>query len=151
MNKKLALIAMTAFFMACASSNGPMASSSGPSVDVQLDQLGSNGNVFYFRGPINVQYELAINNPTNEPVTLRRLDLRSEGPGAYSIRTGAQPITVKVPPSGSTRVTLSAWASSRGGYLTADEPVTIRGIAYFDSPKGPFTRLFTETLTQFGR
>jgi hypothetical protein len=57
-------------FAACASSQ----QSSGPPVTVQLTQLGGSSNIFYFPGPVNVQYEVAVNNPTDQAITMRRLD-----------------------------------------------------------------------------
>jgi hypothetical protein len=105
-----------------------------PKLDIQLRQASMPGDVFYFRGPVNLQYQLAITNPSNEPVTLRRIDLSTLGPGAYSLRTGATPITRTIPPNGTVAINLSAWGRSSGGFLRSEEPVTIHGIAYFDSP-----------------
>src|SRR5438132_647738 len=126
---------------------GFASSSSGaeaPKLDIQLKQASMPGDVFYFRGPVNLQYQLAIANPSNEPVTLRRIDLSTIGPGAYSLRTGATPITRAIPPNGAVTINLSAWGHASGGFLRSEEPVTIHGIAYFDSPgHKSFIRQFT--------
>src|SRR5258706_10632678 len=92
-----------------------------PKLDIQLRQLSTPGDMFYFRGPINLQYQLTIANPTNEPVTLRRIDLSTIGPGAYSLHTGATPITRAIPPGGTTTIALSAWGHASGGYLRSEE------------------------------
>ena len=63
-------LSLSVFLVGCASSNQP----SGPAVAVQLEQLNSSNDVFYFRGPVNIQYRVAITNPTNQPLTLTRLD-----------------------------------------------------------------------------
>jgi hypothetical protein len=104
--------------------------------------------MYYFRGTIPVQYVLQISNPTNQAYTLRRINLQSAGPGAYSLRTGNSPITFTVPPNATVSVPLTAWAYSRGGFLTSTEPVDIRGLAYFDGPGGSFLRQFTTHLPQ---
>jgi hypothetical protein len=123
-----------------------------PSVDIHLAQVGSSNDVFYLRGPISVQYQLTIDNPASDTLTLRRLDLQSIGPGAYFIRTGSTPMKETIRPNGSTTITLSAWGTARGGRLTVDEPVTIRGVAQFEDGHGhTFNRIFTTTLSQFGR
>jgi hypothetical protein len=122
-------------------------SSNSPKVDVHLMQTSMPADTFFFRGPINLQYQLTIDNPTGEPVTLRRLDLSTIGPGAYSLRTGATPITRTIRPNGTTTITLSAWGRASGGDLRSEEPVTVRGIAYFDTPHGHgFVRQFVETF-----
>ena len=146
--KSLLAVALIALAAGCSSSGG--ATAGAPDLQFQLTQFGSAADTFYFRGPMNVQYQLAIHNPTNATYTLRRLDLQSVGQGAYSIRTGNSPITRTIAAGGTTTIGLSAWARARGGYLTAEEPVTIRGIAYFEAPDGRhFQRVFTQTLSQF--
>jgi len=118
-----------------------------PKLDVQLRQISMPSDMFYFRGPVNLQYQLTITNPTNAPVTLRRIDLSTMGPGAYTLHTGATPITRVIPPNGTTTSTLSAWGRASGGYLRSEEPVTVRGVAYFDSPgHKSFIKQFTETF-----
>jgi hypothetical protein len=128
----------------CASS---ASDSSGPNLGIHLEQASGVPDMFYFRGPINLQYRLTVANPTATPVTLRRLDLRTIGPGAYSIRTGSTPITQTIAPNGTTSVVLSAWGRATGGYLSSEEPVTLRGVAYFDTPDHhAFVRQFVETF-----
>jgi len=134
----------------CASS----AQSSGDAdkLQIQLAQFDTPGasNLYYFAGPINVRYQLSITNPTSDTYTLRRIELRTTSPGAYSLHTPPSSITAVIPPGKTTVVNLSAWARSSGSYLRAEEPVTIQGTAYLDGPHGPFAKIFTQMLTQFG-
>lgn len=149
MRRTLALLAIV-ILAGCASS-AATSSSNAPALQMTLLQRGTPAaDVFYFRGPINIQYDLAIKNPTNEPYTLRRLDIASIGPGAYRVRTGTQPVNQKVSPNGTTSVRLSTWGQSTGGFISSGEPVTVRVIAQFDGPHGRFQKVFTETLSQFG-
>src|SRR5437870_1312222 len=110
----------TLALLACASNQ----QSSGPEVAVRLAQTNSANDVFYFAGPVSIQYQLAITNPTNQPLTLERLDLQTLGPGAYSLRTAATPMNLKIAPNGTSVFNISVWGRSHGGYLTATEPVT---------------------------
>jgi hypothetical protein len=119
---------------------------SSPNVAVNLQQLTSTNDMFYFRGPVSIQYRLEVRNPTSEPVTLRSLRLESIGPGAYTIHTTSTPLKLQLGPNESRAVTISAWGRARGGFLSADEPVTIQGTAYFNSPSGPFVKLFNENI-----
>ena len=129
----------------CGSSK--LSSNSGPNVTVHLEQLNAAPDIFYFAGPVNIQYQLSITNPTSEPLTLTRLDLQTIGPGAYSLRTEATPMNLKVPPNGTATYTVSVWGRARGGYLTADEQVTLRGTAYFKGSSGSFVRILTENIS----
>ena len=146
MKSAVSLLVFGFLLVSCASSN---ASSKGPNVAVQLAQVGGGSDVFYFRGPISVQYQVAITNPTSEPLTLTRLDLNTMGSGAYSLRANGTPMNLKVAPNATTAYVISVWGYSRGGYLASTEPVSIRGTAYFRGPQsGSFIRLFTENISQ---
>jgi hypothetical protein len=144
---KTAVVFLSALVVvACASSKQP----SGPNVTVHLAQTTTPNDIYYFAGPVSIQYQLAIMNPTNEPLTLERLDLQTIGTGAYSLRTASTPMNLKVPPNGTSVFNISVWGRSRGGYLRATEPVSIRGTAYFRGASGSFIRIFTENLSQMG-
>lgn len=145
MKGALSALAVGLLLTACASSNN----STGPNVTLQIAQVGSAGNVFYFRGPVNVQYQVAINNPTNQELTLTRLDLNTFGSGAYSLRANGTPMNLKVAANSTTAYLISVWGYSRGGYLASTEPVTIRGTAYFQGPSGSFIRMFNENISQY--
>jgi hypothetical protein len=133
------------FLFACASSNQ---SSNGPNVSIQLGQVAQANDVFYFRGPVNIQYQVSINNPTNEELTLTRLDLQTIGPGAYSLRANGTPMNLKVPPNSTAQYLISVWGYSSGGYLRSSEPVTIRGTAYLKGSKsGSFLKLFNQNIS----
>jgi hypothetical protein len=121
---------------------------SSPNVAVNLQQLTSTNDTFYFRGPVNIQYRLEVSNPTSQPVTLRSLRLESIGPGAYTIHSGNTPLKLQLGPNQTRAITISAWGRARGGFLTTDEPVTIQGTAYFNSPSGSFVKLFNENIMQ---
>jgi hypothetical protein len=125
---------------------GSLQAASGPPVVVRLAPLDTNSNSFYFRGPVGLRYALAISNPADETVTLRRLDLRSEGGGAYIVRANSTPMKLQVAPRSNATIAINAWGRSRGGEFRSDEPVVIVGRAYFDSPRGPFVKLFQETV-----
>jgi len=123
-------------------------SSSGPAVSVKLAQRNASSNIFYFAGPVNLEYLVQITNPTNEPVTMTSLDLQTVGPGAYFVRAGGTPMNLTVPASSARTYTIAVWGRARGGYISSTEPVTLRGIAHFKGQtSGAFTRIFTENVT----
>ena len=113
----------------------------GPPIGIDLALANGTTSILYFAGPVSLQFEATLTNPTDMPVTLRRLDLRTVGGGSFFMRAVGTPFHVEVPPHGSKTVMMSAWGNSRGGMLAEDEPIQLQGTAYFDSPKGPFVRL----------
>jgi hypothetical protein len=139
--KKVVLFAVIVL-TACAS----QPATNRPEVGIHLEQVNTPPDIFYFAGPLNLQYQISVTNLTDQPITLKRLELRTVGPGAYRLRSASTPMNVSIPPKGSKTVTISAWGYSNGGYLTATEPVTLNGIGYFDSPSGPFVRIFNENI-----
>ena len=131
--RRLALVSV--LLLAACSSNPK---NDAPPIGVELALVNTPANILYFAGPVNLQFEVTLTNPTDMPVTLRRLDLRTFGGGSFFMRASGTPFHVEVKPHASTSVTMSAWGNSRGGYLAADEPIQLQTTAYFDSPKGPF-------------
>ena len=143
--KRATLLALAVYLAACASSQS---SSKGPNVTVELAQLTTASDVFYLRGPVSIQYQLAISNPTAQPITLTRLDLQTLGPGAYSLRANGTPMNLSVAPNSTSNYTIAVWGYSNGGYVASTEPVTLRGTAYFKGPSGSFLRIFNENIPQ---
>jgi hypothetical protein len=126
------------------------ASANTPPIGISLEQVNTTPDMYYFAGPVNIQYQLSITNPTNETYRLRRLDLRTISPGAYSLRTPVSLMNVTIPPGKTVTVNLSAWGRSSGSYLHAEEPVTIQGTAHFEGPNGNFVKIFQQMLPQHG-
>jgi hypothetical protein len=124
--------------------------SSGPDVTIHLAQINSASDVFYFAGPVNVQYQLTVSNPTSQPLTLQRLDLSTIGPGAYSLRANSTPMNLKIAPNGTSTFRIAVWGYARGGYIASSEPVSLRGVAYFQSPSNSFVKLFNENIFPVG-
>jgi hypothetical protein len=142
----LASIVVVVLASSCASSG---ASDSGnPDLQFQLTPSNFNANVLYFPGPVSVTFQLTVRNPTNQPYTLRSLELRTTGGGPFRLRTGSVPVNKTIAPNGSTTVQIAAWGRSSGGYLAAEEPVTISGTAYLQDSNGKnFVRLFQQFVS----
>jgi len=119
----------------------------GPPIGIDLALTNGAGSILYFAGPVNLQFAATLTNPTDMPVTLRRLDLRTLGGGSFFMRATGTVFHIEVPPHGSKTVTMSAWGNSRGGMIAESEPIQLQATAYFDSPKGQFIRM---TMAQVG-
>jgi hypothetical protein len=121
-----------------------------PAVEAQLTQLNLAPEMFAFRGPLSVQYQLTIKNPlVNESITLRRITLRTQGPGAYRLRAD-DPISMAINPSSSATITLSGWAQASGGFMRNQAPVDMVIQLWFDRQNGKsFVKQFIQVLPQF--
>jgi hypothetical protein len=133
------------FLLLAACSSTPK--SDAPPIGVDLALANTPANVLYFAGPVNLQFAVTLTNPTDMPVTLRRLDLRTLGGGSLYLRAIGTPFHIEVKPHANTTVTTSVWGNSRGGMLAEDEPIQLQATAYFDSPKGPFVRLLNTIVS----
>jgi hypothetical protein len=133
-------------FAGCAT--GAQDDPNAPNVAFHLEQYESAPNAYLYGGLANVRYSLSVANRTKDPVTVSRIEIRTIGSGAYTIRPTSTPVNIDLAPGQEKTIPLSLWAQARGGTLSAQEPVTIRAAAYMTGPTGPFVRLFTEYFTQ---
>jgi hypothetical protein len=143
--KAASSLAFTVLLFACSSSQP--AAAPGTETELRLIAVGPSSEVLNMRGPVSLQYELEVTNPTNDPLLLRRLDLQTIGTGAYSIRSGAQNVNQRIAPAGTTTVRISVWGQARGGSIGSTEPVTIRGTAWFEAPDRKFQKVFIQNLS----
>jgi hypothetical protein len=141
------LIAFSLFFIA----SSLLAANDAPAVQAELVQLDNPGlDMFAFRGPVNVQYQLTVSNPSvDESITLRRVSLRTQGGGAYRLRA-EDPIKVVINPDSTVTVNLSAWGTASGGFMRSNIPVDMNVQLWFERQNGKsFVKTFFANLSQF--
>ena len=138
----------TALFV-LAIAGSAMAADAAPSVDAKITQLNPSPEMFTFRGPVTVEYQLTIRNPLpDRTITLRRIALRTDGAGAYSLRAN-DPIKLTINADSSATITLSAVARSAGGFIRQTEPVDLNVQLWFDQQGGKsFVKQFLQYLPQ---
>src|SRR5512141_3190032 len=83
--------------------------SSGPAVELHLTATNLSASTLYFPGPLSTNMQLTVTNPTNEPVTLRSLDLQTIGNFAFQMRNGRTTVNQTIPPNSSATLTISTW------------------------------------------
>lgn len=118
-----------------------------PNITFHLQQYESEANAYTFNGALNLAFALSVTNTTNQPVKINRLEIRTIGSGAYTIRPTSIPINMDLGPGEAKTMPLSVWGYARGGHMASTEPITIRGTAYLTGPSGAFLRLFSEYIT----
>ena len=149
--RRFALVLLiAAAFASCATSKTPRAKIPEPSIGLE-QAVGPRelGNPY---GRIEVKYNLAVQNNATEPITLIRLDLQTINPagGAYSLIRDFHNFRQTIPPNSIGVVTFWAKAFSWGRGPRETEPVSVRGIAYFESPSGTLQKIFITELSQYG-
>ena len=145
----LAVVVVAVDLAGCSSSNHGNAKVIQP--EITIEQLVGPAELNYPSGPIEVQFRVQVANKSGETITLKRIQLRSSsGGGAYQLRPDFYTFTQPVAPDRFESVTFWAKAYAYGRTLRENEPVTIRGIAYFDSPVGSFQQIFLRELNQYG-
>jgi hypothetical protein len=151
------LLASAACFalLACGSSG----SSSAPTADkigtvppvTELVQLIGPEQLNWEQGEIEMKYALRITNNAVEPITLRQIQIQTVGQaGAYNIPQSSYFFREAVAPGDTRSVEFFAKALSEGGRykIDAQSPISIRVIAYFETPKGNFRQPFIANLGQ---
>ena len=142
------LLIFALHFAACGSS-APQANV--PAPEFSIEQTFGPSDAGYPEGPIEVQYRLEIANKADVPLTLKRLTLQTVNPqgGAYTLTSPRDHYFNNVIPARSVQsVEFSAHAYGYGRSLRENEPVTVRGVAYFQSPSGYVNQPFVRELGQ---
>ena len=132
-------------FIACAS--GEFAPSGLILPELELAQLPNGLELLNYPGQVQITYHLRVKNLSGEPITLQKIDLRTVGEGPYRTASETGTLNETIDPAATKVIQFTLWAASRGERRTADEPVTVRLIAYFDTPLGPMAKTISKRLT----
>lgn len=145
----LALLAATMLAGGCSSASNPAAAQR---PEIVLDQLVGPADLGYPGGRLDIQYQMSVINHAPTAIRLRRLDISSVGGGAYFLRREALPFDELIEPEHRATVTFWVHALQAGSFgRGSNEPVTIRGIVYFDGTAGRFQQIFMRDLSQFAQ
>jgi hypothetical protein len=145
------LLVITAVFASCASSKQAGSKPKIPEPGIGIEQTVGPAQLGYPYGPIEVKYDLGVQNNAPETITLIRIDIQSINPGggAYSLRHNFYNFKQPIPPNSIGVVSFWAKAFSWGRGMREMEPVSVRGVAYFESPSGAFQKIFIRELSQY--
>ncbi|MGK2856215.1 MAG: hypothetical protein ACSLFQ_03310 [Thermoanaerobaculia bacterium] len=112
-----------------------------------IEQDGGLPAMTQYSGPVLVRYQVTVHNPSLEPITLRRLELRAVEPvSSYQFARETRPFNVTIAPESSATVPFTALASARGGMVGSLAPVNLAGVAMFQSPVGGFAVPIVATI-----
>lgn len=116
--------------------------------ELRIAQMGGTTFSMRYAGRLTIRYALQIKNLSGETIELQRVQLRVIGDGPYELQSRAIPARKSIAPESTEVVEFNVSAYSYGGVMAPNEPVTLRGIAYFDSPAGKFRSIFTQIVMQ---
>jgi hypothetical protein len=142
--------------LAACSSSAPQSATTKakvPQPEIAIEQLFGPADANFPFGPFEVQYRLEIANKADVPLTLKRITITTLNPqgGAYTLRAPNDYYFNKSIPAKSTEP-IEFWAKAYGyGRSMRDtEPVSIKGVAYFEAPdRGYLNQVFIRELGQF--
>src|SRR5215831_1511956 len=147
--KYLAVLAAIVLAACSSAQSGSTANITVP--DLELEQTFGPGNLGFPDAPIDVKYAIRITNHASVPVTLKRINLHTVNPpgGAYTLSAPlVHPFSVEIPPNGEKTIELWAHAQGYGVSMRDREPVTVKGVAYFDTPQGYYNLPINQELQQ---
>ena len=146
------LVAITACLLALSCSSSKSGTGKVPLPDIRFVQLVGPEQLNWPAGDFEVKYGLRILNHANEQITLSHIDLTpSSTEGAYIVRQQRYMIGHKISAQATEDVTFwaKAWSADRARYnIGAQSPITVRGVAFFNSSTGSFRKVFVGTLSQ---
>lgn len=151
MKKSLQVVVLMLVFisLSCRTSSPSSAQSRVAEPEIQLIQTDGGPQELNYGGPVSVKFEMQVENLSEEPIVLRKLDLRNVGTGPYVLRSRPLFFNSRFPAHKVSSIEFWAQAYARGGSLGSNEPVMVRGIAYFDTPAGQIHKIFTQMISQY--
>jgi len=145
------LAVLAAIVLAACGSSQPKSTANIPAPDLDIEQTFGPGDLGYPDAPIDVKYQLRITNRASVPITLRRINLHTVNPpgGAYTLSAPlVHPFNDTIQPSGEKDIVMWAHAQGYGVSMRDREPVTIKGVAYFETPNGYYNLPINQELQQ---
>jgi len=152
---RILLAAATLAAVAC-SSSGPATSKQKariPQPDFEIRQLVGPAELNYEVGAIEVKYRLEIGDRADVPITLSRIEIVTVNPegGAYTLDPSHRAYYFHKTINPQEHVAVDFWAKAYGyGRSSRDnEPVTVRGTLYFETPNGYYNQVFVKEIGQY--
>jgi hypothetical protein len=149
------LLAAAALAAVACSSSGPSTPKQKAQIaapDFQIRQLVGPKELNYEEGPIEVKYRLDIGDRADVPITLSRLEIVTVNPegGAYTLDPSRRAYYFRKTINPHEHAVIDFWAKAYGyGRSSRDnEPVTVRGTLYFQTPNGYYDQVFVKEVGQ---
>jgi hypothetical protein len=152
---RILLAAAALAAVACSSSGTgtPKQKAEIPQPDFEIRQLVGPAELNYETGAIEVKYRLEIGNRADVPITLSRIEIVTVNPegGAYTLDRGHRAYYFRKLINAHQQAAIDFWAKAYGYGRGAreNEPVTVRGTLYFETPNGYYNQVFVKEIGQY--
>jgi hypothetical protein len=141
---------------ACSSSAPSTSQTSGskskvPTPEIGIEQENGPMEQGFPYGAFEVKYALEIGNRADVPMTLKRITIQTVNPagGAYTLRAPYDYYFNRaIPPKSAATVEFWAKAYGYGRSMRDTEPVTLKGVVYFQTADGYVNQVFIRELPQ---
>lgn len=150
------LLAAAAIAAVACSSSGPATPKQKaqiPPPDLQIRQLVGPPELNYEEGAIEVKYRFEIGNRAEVPITLSRLEIVTVNPegGAYTLDSRHRAYYFHRTINAHEHAAVDFWAKAYGYGRSSreNEPVTVRGTLYFETPSGYYDQVFVKEIGQY--
>jgi hypothetical protein len=150
------LLAAIAIICAACSSSTPAAPKQKaeiPAPDFEIRQIVGPRELNYEEGPIEVKFRIDIGDRADVPITLSRLEIVTANPqgGAYTLDSSRRAYYFRKVINAHQNATVEFWAKAYGYGRSSreNEPVTIRGTLYFETPNGYYNQVFVKEIGQY--
>jgi hypothetical protein len=142
--RKTTIVAAVLLIAACSSSQ----QSSTEEPEITIVQLSSvSPAASQVTGGVSVEFGMKVKNTLDQPITLKRVEVKSQGYGAYDLPTTSIPFNEVIPPGMSQEVTFMGAANiATASMVGANGPVTLRALVQFDSPAGGFRTVVVQNV-----
>ena len=140
----LSLLAILLLTAACSSTANKAEQAKLPPPGIEVTEVIGPPELNYPVGRIDVKYDFVIQNNASVPITLRGVHLETVNPGIGDYFVPPQEWRAHNTVASHATETAEVWAHGRayGRGAREDELVTLRVVAYFDTPDGPFNKSF---------
>jgi hypothetical protein len=150
------ILAVAAIALAACASSGPATPKQKiriPEPDFAIRQIVGPPELNYEEGNIEVKFRLTIGNHADVPIRLSRLEIVTVNPegGAYTLdpRHRAYYFHLMIERHDVGSVEFWAKAIGYGRGARENEPVTVRGTLYFETPSGYYDQVFVKEIGQY--
>lgn len=154
---RILLAAAVVALAACSSSSTPATPKPNAQIaepDFEIRQIVGPAELNYIDGEMEVKFRLDIGNRADIPITLSRVEMVAVNPpgGAYTLdnrHSRAYYFKKTINPHQIASIEFWAKAIGYGRSNRENEPVTIRGSLYFETPNGGMRKVFVKELGQY--
>jgi len=146
--KRIAIVFATVSMLLAAASCSTAGSIERLKPEIRVAQIGGNQFAIQHQGSVAIEYAMSIRNPTPDPITLLRVEMRTAGNGPYLLQNAPVALRKVVPPGETVIVRFTMWAWSPGGRTVTEEPVVLSGLAWFSGSTGQFSTRFFQRIRQ---